>query len=307
MRGRGTQPTHRDCPDCGVHLSTKYLPTHRRLYCRGRDEEEGAEEEAGAGGEDEGAGGEEEEDGDEEEGDGLHVDQVLQDVQEVDQTVLGRRRSLGLLRPEDEEEDEGWHDLWQRVSALCRPRLRRRPSEESVDEAPSQRRRLHSPPLDSGLAAPYSPAPSPHHSPHHIPLGEQLERITLDEVSGVTDILQQLEREASWGGGEEVQEEEHEGVGGGEEDTDEVEEGGHDGVGGGEEDPGEGEEGGGEEEVVGVAQTPVTRRRPRLQSQATPAGGTIVNLETRSGTISRYSTSPLIPLIFLLFSFTFSL
>ena len=103
VRGRGAQPTHRDCPDCGTHLSTKYLPTHRRLYCPGaaEGEEEGeddpaeeGEEESGA--EEEGAAGGEEGEGEaEEDGDGLHVDQVLQDVQEVDQTVLGRTPTVG--------------------------------------------------------------------------------------------------------------------------------------------------------------------------------------------------------------------
>ena len=43
-----------------------------------------------------------------------------------------------------------------------------------------------------------------------------------------------------------------------------------------------------QEEVRGVAcRTPGTRRRPRLQSQATPAGGSMLDLEHMSGTVSR--------------------
>ena len=99
---------------------------------------------------------------------------------------------MGLLRPEEEEEEDTWTDLWQRVAALRRPRLRRRPSEDPVEETPSQRRRLEAQeevdefglPIRPVIPAPYS-APSP----YHIPLGEQLERIpphpTLEEVSGV--------------------------------------------------------------------------------------------------------------------------
>ena len=54
------------------------------------------------------------------------------------------------------------------------------------------------------------------------------------------------------------------------------------------------EEVGGEEEDEGedegevVARTPVARKRPRLQSHGTPAGGTIVDLPVRSGIVSRY-------------------
>ena len=160
------------------------------------------------------------------------------------------------------------------------------------------------------IPAPYSPPPSAP-SPYHIPLGEQLERTpphpTLEEVSGVTDILQQLEDEASGRGGEEDpgEEEAEEGraeVGGGEEEVqagggevEEVTEGSALEVQGLEEfEAAEEEEVQRElqeevqEEVRGVAcRTPGTRRRPRLQSQATPAGGSMLDLEHMSGTVSR--------------------
>ena len=126
-------------------------------------------------------------------------------------------------------------------------------------------------------------------------------------VSGVTDILQQLEDEASGRGGEEDpgEEEAEEGraeVGGGEEEVqagggevEEVTEGSALEVQGLEEfEAAEEEEVQRElqeevqEEVRGVAcRTPGTRRRPRLQSQATPAGGSMLDLEHMSGTVSR--------------------
>ena len=43
------------------------------------------------------------------------------------------------------------------------------------------------------------------------------------------------------------------------------------------------------QEEVQSARTPVTKRRPRLQSQGTPAGGLMVDLGL-TGTVTRYTT-----------------
>ena len=94
----------------------------------------------------------------------------------------------------------------------------------------------------------------------------------VEETEDFTPLLEELERSAVVVQGEghfaAAAAEEEEQAGGAEEEQ-----------GGGEE-----EQGGGEEEVMA---TPVSRRRPRLQSQGTPAGGSILDLPSRTGTVTR--------------------
>ena len=83
VRGRGAAPRTLDCPDCGTHLARSYMPRHWQLYCRGAPDEEESNND-------------EESDDDEDGGDdGAALVEILQDVQEVEETIRGHRISMG--------------------------------------------------------------------------------------------------------------------------------------------------------------------------------------------------------------------
>ena len=138
VRGRGAAPRYRNCPDCGAHLRSTYIYTHRRLHCHGavaEDEEEDYNDEDNA--LDEGEVEEVAEESDDPEAD---LEAVLQDIVELDQSILGHRVSLG-GRVTEEEEDET-RNLMQRFEALCHRRVRHRSEEDEDDSStPTQRQR----------------------------------------------------------------------------------------------------------------------------------------------------------------------
>ena len=116
----------------------------------------------------------------------------------------------------------------------------------------------------------------------------------VEETEDFTPLLEELERSAVVVQGEghfaaaAAEEEEEEQGGGAEEQGEGAEEQGRGAKeqGGGAEEQGGGakRQGGGAKEVMA---TPVSRRRPRLQSQGTPAGGSILDLPSRTGTVTR--------------------
>ena len=123
----------------------------------------------------------------------------------------------------------------------------------------------------------------------------------VEETEDFTPLLEELERSAVLVQGEghfaaaAAEEEEEEQGGGAEEQGEGAEEQGRgaEEQGGGAEEQGGGakrqgggakRQGGGAKEVMA---TPVSRRRPRLQSQGTPAGGSILDLPSRTGTVTR--------------------
>ena len=109
----------------------------------------------------------------------------------------------------------------------------------------------------------------------------------VEETEDFTPLLEELERSAVVVQGEghfaaaAAEEEEEEQGGGAEEQGEGAEEQGR-----GVEEQGGGakRQGGGAKELMA---TPVSRRRPRLQSQGTPAGGSILDLPSRTGTVTR--------------------
>ena len=136
VRGRGAAPTHRICPSCGGNYRTSYLRIHQRRHCHGPGEEEDDDDND-----------EEIEDvvevqDDEEVTDGLEVDEVLDVVAEVEQTVAGIRQRRGIVDSDDEDEVE---TLTRRIRQQRLQAERRRPEDDDNDLPPAQRSRVSSP------------------------------------------------------------------------------------------------------------------------------------------------------------------
>ena len=150
VRGRGAAPSHRLCPGCGGSYSSNYLQKHRRAHCPG----------PAVNGQQDDDGNNDEDNPDEEDvesGDGFHLDEVLEEVNEVDQTVLGHRRRTGAWRQQEEQEED---TALETQRQLCQQRLQQqtdRPNED--DSLPAQRPRTASPSL-AGPSRPTSFLPA---------------------------------------------------------------------------------------------------------------------------------------------------
>ena len=203
VRGRGAAPSHRLCPGCGGSYGSGYLPRHMRAHCPGPaiNGQEDDHENEGEHNDNEGEDDPDEEA--EESGNGFHVDEILDEVNEVDQTVLGHRRRTGVWRIQEEQEEETALQVQRRLRQQRLQEQRDRPSED--DSPPAQRPRT-APPSAAGPSRPTSflSAPPPRvnlypstsdeeivitppplretRSPFHITLGEQLTPRTRTEV-----------------------------------------------------------------------------------------------------------------------------
>ena len=158
VRGRGAAPTHRICPSCGGNYRTSYLRIHQRRHCHGPGEEEDDDDND-----------EEIEDvvevqDDEEVTDGLEVDEVLDVVAEVEQTVAGIRQRRGIVDSDDEDEVE---TLTRRIRQQRLQAERRRPEDDDNDLPPAQRSRVSypsrntEPDVESGEGAEQEPSKEP--------------------------------------------------------------------------------------------------------------------------------------------------
>ena len=103
IRGRGRAPRQQMCQGCVNLYSNTYIRTHRNLYCHGPSENVDVEDTEGFDVEDELE--DVEDDAEEENDEGLGVDEVISDVLEIEETILGNFlpgpgcifSSLGLL------------------------------------------------------------------------------------------------------------------------------------------------------------------------------------------------------------------
>ena len=129
VRGRGAAPTHRVCPGCGATYRKSYLARHQRDHCPGvvmDEEEHEAEEDSG-----EDSGDEENAIPDEEDDAGYNIDEVLAEVNDLDQTLLGERRRTGLFRRDEEVEEDEAQNLQQRLEQQRHQQERPRPDSGS--------------------------------------------------------------------------------------------------------------------------------------------------------------------------------
>ena len=102
-QGRGAAPRYKVCDGCGARLRSNYIRTHQRRHCRGPQVDN--VQEAEEGGDDGEVGvGEVHEEAD------LHLDEVLDIVNNLDQTILG-----GGIGGRDEAEEEEALELQRRL------------------------------------------------------------------------------------------------------------------------------------------------------------------------------------------------
>lgn len=132
-QGRGAAPRYKVCDGCGARLRSNYIRTHQRRHCRGPQVDN--VQEAEEGGDDGEVGvGEVHEEAD------LHLDEVLDIVNNLDQTILG-----GGIGGRDEAEEEEALELQRRLyqQRINSERTPPRDHPEQVDFPASQHRRQH--------------------------------------------------------------------------------------------------------------------------------------------------------------------
>ena len=132
-QGRGAAPRYKVCDGCGARLRSNYIRTHQRRHCRGPQVDNVQEAEEGGDDGDVGVG-EVHEEAD------LHLDEVLDIVNNLDQTILG-----GGIGGRDEAEEEEALELQRRLyqQRINSERTPPRDHPEQVDFPASQHRRQH--------------------------------------------------------------------------------------------------------------------------------------------------------------------
>ena len=161
-QGRGAAPRYKVCDGCGARLRSNYIRTHQRRHCRGPQVDNVQEAEEGGDDGDVGVG-EVHEEAD------LHLDEVLDIVNNLDQTILG-----GGIGGRDEAEEEEALELQRRLyqQRINSERTPPRDHPEQVDFPASQHRRQH----EEGVGGASKYFLSAKSQPlHHVSIQDELE------------------------------------------------------------------------------------------------------------------------------------